>query len=107
MSSWDKSGAGSQVLELASTPGGQPADPNPMPALRPLMRDFLAWVAAEPRTRADVMETWQTSCPRYAIWEDALDAGFVRLESCGWSGGPSRVVLTARGQAGLGNPDPR
>jgi len=64
-----------------------------------LVRDFLEWIAAEPRAYCQVMETWRTNCPRLTVWEDALDEGFVRrgrLES-----GESSVELTTHGRAFL------
>jgi hypothetical protein len=36
-----------------------------------LMIQLLEWLAERPRTYADTMEAWRTSCPRFAIWEDA------------------------------------
>lgn len=45
-----------------------------------LVLDFLEWVAAAPRRYQDVMRAWRTTCPRLTIWEDALDAGLVRIE---------------------------
>ena len=42
-----------------------------------LVLDLVEWVARQPRSYADVMEAWRTSCPRLTIWEDALDFGFV------------------------------
>ena len=65
--------------------------------LAPLTLDFLAWLAAEPRDYADVMEAWRTSCPRLTIWEDAIDAGLVaRLHV---PGQPIRVGLSPAGEA--------
>lgn len=29
-------------------------------------RQFLLWLAAQPRTYAEAMEAWRTSCPRFA-----------------------------------------
>jgi hypothetical protein len=66
-------------------------------ALRALILQFLAWVAERPRTHADVMEAWRTSCPRLTVWEDATSGGLVRLEA------RSRVVLTPLGRAMLAN----
>lgn len=57
--------------------------------------EFLTWVAARPRTYADVMEAWQTSCPRFSVWEDSLIDGLVERR------GPSpdsAVALTDRGR---------
>jgi hypothetical protein len=69
-------------------------------ALRLLTVQFLAWVAERPRTYAETMEAWRTSCPRLSVWEDATLDGLVSLE-----GGPDRqtlVCLTPAGQAVLG-----
>jgi hypothetical protein len=59
-----------------------------------LMIQFLGWVAERPRTYADVMEAWRTSCPRQSVWEDAQADGLVAV-------GPHTVTLTARGEAAL------
>ncbi len=45
--------------------------------LTPLTLDFLAWLQAAPRSYAEVMDVWRTSCPRLTIWENAVDAGLV------------------------------
>lgn len=42
-----------------------------------LMVDLVEFVARKPRTYAEVMDAWRTSCPRLTIWEDAVDYGFV------------------------------
>jgi hypothetical protein len=59
--------------------------------LTPLVLDFLEWVDREPRTHADVMEVWRTSCPRLPVWEEATDNGFVARRG-------ARVELTMRGR---------
>lgn len=64
----------------------------------PLMRAFLAWLAASPRPYDQVMDAWRTSCPRFPIWEDAVDHRFVARE--GGAAGPV-VRLTAAGRAFL------
>ena len=46
----------------------------------PLLLDLIEWVAREPRTYRDVIETWRTSCPRLTIWEDAIDHGYLTRE---------------------------
>jgi hypothetical protein len=43
--------------------------------LDPLILDLLEWIAREPRSYADVIEAWRTSCPRLTVWEDAVDRG--------------------------------
>ena len=68
------------------------------PVTRSLTRDFLTWVARAPRSHRDVLDTWQTSCPRLSIWEDALDDGLVVTERLD---GQTRVALTACGRAAL------
>jgi len=69
------------------------------------MREFLAWVARRPRTYADAMEAWQSHCPRYTVWEDARDAGFIRIESGDAKRfGEAQVVLTPRGRVALAGP---
>jgi hypothetical protein len=63
-----------------------------------LILDLLSWLAAEPRTYAETMEAWRTSCPRLTIWEDAVDAGYVvrlPLE------GEIRVEVTKAGRRAL------
>lgn len=64
-------------------PVGQPPSP--------LTLDLLAWVARRPRSYAEAMEAWRTSCPRFSIWEDALAAGLVEVAG-------NDVRLTPRGR---------
>jgi hypothetical protein len=66
-----------------------------------LIIQFLAWVAERPRTRADVMEAWRTSCPRLTVWEDATTAGLVRIQA------RSRVALTPLGRTMLARANSR
>ena len=62
-----------------------------------LMGQFLDWVASGKRSHADVMNAWQSSCPRLSIWEDSMIEGLVRF-----AGDAERsVVLTPRGRAML------
>lgn len=64
----------------------------------PLMREFLAWLAASPRPYVQVMDAWRTSCPRFPIWEDAVDHRFVARER--GDDGPA-VRITAAGRSFL------
>lgn len=64
--------------------------------LAPLTLDFLAWIDAEPRDYATVMDIWRTSCPRLTVWEDAIDAGLVVHVT---AGNRHRIELTTAGQA--------
>jgi hypothetical protein len=36
-----------------------------------LILDLLKWVGLKPRPYDEVLEAWQTSCPRLPVWEDA------------------------------------
>jgi hypothetical protein len=65
-----------------------------------LTLQFLAWVAEAPRTYADAMEAWRSTCPRLSIWEDASLDGLVAIDG-GASRNQSRVVLTPKGRAML------
>ena len=61
-----------------------------------IMIQFLEWVAARPRRREDVLEAWQSSCPRFPVWEDARAEGLVR--QAGGAEGEHRVELSAAGR---------
>jgi hypothetical protein len=61
-----------------------------------LLRQFLDWVAARPRSYADTVEAWRSSCPRHPVLDDAFTAGLIA--SVG-----KRVILTTRGEALLGS----
>jgi hypothetical protein len=50
------------------------------PITEPLVLDLVEWIEKEPRSYAEVMEAWRTSCPRLTIWEDAVDRGLVSRE---------------------------
>ena len=45
-----------------------------------LLVQFLAWVAARPRSYGETMDAWRTSCPRISVWEDALGDGLVQVD---------------------------
>jgi hypothetical protein len=63
-----------------------------------LTLQLLTWISAEPRTYADAMEAWRTTCPRMPIWEDAVSEGLVELDGSG-SMRDRKVKLSARGRA--------
>jgi hypothetical protein len=48
------------------------------------------WIASRTPSYAETVEVWKTSCPRLAVWEDALADGLVRVDR-------GRVVLTTNG----------
>jgi hypothetical protein len=82
----------------AHDPGLPPAPlagDQPAPAVSLLALQFLAWVAAAPRTRADVMDAWRSTCPRQSVWEDTVIDGLVAFAD------DTHVMLTARGRAVL------
>jgi len=51
---------------------------------------LLEWIVEQPRTYADTIDAWRTTCPRLAVWEDALTDGLVRVDA-------RRVTLTEAG----------
>ena len=63
-----------------------------------LMREFLTWVSSRPRTYAEAMEAWRSTCPRHTVWEDAVIEGLIQVESKG-TAQQSEVTLTSRGRA--------
>ena len=63
-----------------------------------LLRDMLAWIDARPRTYAEVMEAWRTSCPRLPVWEEATDRGLVEHAT---AEGQMVIRLTRAGEAFL------
>ena len=42
-----------------------------------LILDLLEWIAPKPRAYPEVMDAWRTSCPRFPVWEDANERGFI------------------------------
>jgi len=62
-----------------------------------IMVQFLAWVADRPRSYAQTMEAWRSTCPRLSVWEDAVIDGLVRIEN----DTGRAVTLTPRGRAVL------
>jgi hypothetical protein len=62
--------------------------------------ELLEWVATHTRTYDDLREAWRSNCPRYAVWDDAVTDGLVRITPQTDTGGRA-VVLTSRGQEAL------
>jgi hypothetical protein len=56
-----------------------------------LVLDLVEWVANEPRPYAEVMDAWRTTCPKLAVWEEAVDRGLVLREAAAGRG----VLVTA------------
>jgi hypothetical protein len=67
--------------------------------LDPLILDLLEWIGREPRSYADVIDAWRTSCPRLTVWEDAMDRGFAAREHV--KGREVMIRLTASGRSFL------
>lgn len=69
-------------------------------AIAPATREFLTWLTLRPRTYAEAMDAWRTSCPRLSAWEDALGDDLIQVER-----GPRLadclVTLTPHGRAAL------
>lgn len=42
-----------------------------------LVCDLVEWLAASPRSRAEVIDAWRSSCPRLTVIEDALEGGWI------------------------------
>ena len=77
--------------------------------LDPLILDLLEWIGREPRSYAEVIEAWRTSCPRLTVWEDAIDRGFAAREHA--QGREVTIRLTEAGRDFLRahgrTPDPK
>jgi hypothetical protein len=42
-----------------------------------LILELLDWVGPNPRPYDEVLDAWKTSCPRFPVWEEANDRGFL------------------------------
>lgn len=80
--------------------------------LDPLILDLCEWVARTPRSHAEVMDAWRTSCPRLPVWEDAQERGYLVREHVAGQGTLVRVTpaglhfLQQHGRAGLATRPP-
>jgi hypothetical protein len=63
---------------------------------QPLLIEFLAWIERAPRTYAETMDAWRTSCPRFSVWEDAWLEGLVAIEDPHPRTGEEMVCVTAK-----------
>ena len=66
--------------------------PDPASALT---LQLLEWISDRPRTYAEVLDAWRSTCPRLSIWEDACSDGLI---DCDESAGRV-VLLSPKGQA--------
>ncbi len=63
----------------------------PVPTVNAPTIQLLEWLSERPRSYAETIEVWKTSCPRLSVWEDALADDLVRVAR-------GRVSLTAAGR---------
>jgi len=70
---------------------------NPVPTATAPTVQLLVWIAEQTRSYAETIEVWKTSCPRLAVWEDALADHLVGVDR-------GRVLLTAAGRELLTRP---
>ena len=61
-----------------------------------LILDLLEWLGPNPRAYAEVIEAWRTSCPRFPVWEEATERGFIASKDDG-----TQVAVTPLGAAHL------
>jgi hypothetical protein len=66
--------------------------PDPADALT---LQLLEWISGRPRTYAEVLDAWRTSCPRLSIWEDACIEGLIAYDP----DGERIVTVSAKGRA--------
>jgi hypothetical protein len=66
-----------------------------------LTLELLAWISRRPRTYAETMEAWRSTCPRHSVWEDAWVDGLIEVVEGGETMDQSQVALTGRGRGML------
>ncbi len=49
-------------------------------AFESLILDLLEWIGPFARPYVEVLDAWRTSCPRFPVWEEARERGFVELQ---------------------------
>jgi hypothetical protein len=64
-----------------------------------LVLDLLEWLGPSPRPYSEVIEAWRTSCPRFPVWEDANDRGFLDRQRA--TAGGELVSVSVTGAAHL------
>ncbi|HKA01420.1 MAG TPA: NAD(P)-dependent oxidoreductase, partial [Candidatus Solibacter sp.] len=64
-----------------------------------LTLELLNWVGERPRTYAETIAAWRTSCPRMSIWEDAGSDRLVTVLAGDGESNAARVRLTPLGRA--------
>ena len=63
-----------------------------------LTKQLLEWIGSEPRSYAETIDAWRTSCPRLTIWEDATSDGLIERVP-GRTLREATVRVTEKGQA--------
>jgi hypothetical protein len=63
------------------------------PTTHALTLQLLEWIQLRPRTYAETLEAWRTSCPRLSIWEDACIDGLIEIAP-----GGRIVAVSAKGE---------
>lgn len=61
-----------------------------------LILDLLEWIGPRPRSYAEVLDAWRTSCPRLPVWEEASDRGLIVREP--GAGGDAFVSVSPAGR---------
>src|ERR1700691_2282034 len=59
-----------------------------------LTLQLLQWITDKPRTYAEVLDAWRTTCPRLSIWEDACIDGLIEFIP----GGDRIVSISPKGR---------
>ncbi|HEX6842612.1 MAG TPA: hypothetical protein VF113_13840 [Stellaceae bacterium] len=72
-----------------------------------LTLQLLSWLAARPRSYAELKDAWRSTCPLTCAWEDAFADGLVALAAGSERSDGARVVLTPQGRAALAAAEPR
>ena len=64
-----------------------------------LTLELLNWIAERPRTYAETMAAWRTSCPRTPVWENASGDSLVTVLAGDGGSDAAQVCLTPLGHA--------
>jgi hypothetical protein len=91
----DRESSGGVALEVTRSTSEAHSDPSTH------VLELLDWLAREPRTHRETIQTWGSHCPRITPWEDAQESGLVEVTRDRDSDGRLAVVLTRRGRAAL------
>jgi hypothetical protein len=51
------------------------------PTVEFLVLDLLEWLSRRERSYQETMDAWRTSCPRFPVWEEANDCGWISVEN--------------------------